>query len=443
MRLQDTWKAGWMVALCASIGMSCKSSGAPSAPAQQTTFPAANAYAPDNPLFEGQWHFQYDTWGTEDLQGWPPVEFMLGLMKSEPDVFGNQYAAFGFIPDPNDDFPVGFKRGIVNPDKVGQTCAICHTSQLPDGRVWFGVPAEHLDLGRFSIEVNKRWVAAGNAPLFGDLSLMKMAGLGPGRTNAEPSNYPQLVGADFPPFFGLQQRTHLNYLGTGGNTKAEAAMAIYAFGAGSPDDADAKVPFPGDDSLNPLVNFISSLEAPAGPAADAKLVATGAMVFQTANCGSCHHVADGSQDGVTTADGAPDTMERLPGQDSAFPRGSINTDPMHYQLESSSSSADGGTGGYDQLIQFIAKHELFERGSDGYCVRTLHGLWSTAPYLHNGSVPTLQDLLDPAAQRPKTWQNMSSVFDTTAPGNSNQGHEFGTSLSPSDKAALIAYLNTL
>jgi hypothetical protein len=105
------------------------------------------------------------------------------------------------------------------------------------------------------------------------------------------------------------------------------------------------------------------------------------------------------------------------------------------------------------------------RKTYGYANQPLDGLWLRAPYLHNGSVPTLRDLLAPSAERPKTFyrgydvydpQNVGFVsdvktekgrdyfaFDTTQPGNGNAGHEgraYGTELSPADKNALIEYL---
>lgn len=89
----------------------------------------------------------------------------------------------------------------------------------------------------------------------------------------------------------------------------------------------------------------------------------------------------------------------------------------------------------------------------------LNGIWATAPYLHNGSVPTLADLLKPAAERPKTFwvgnreldaDNVGFVsssgrflFDTAKAGNSNAGHEYGARLPEADKAALIQYMKTL
>jgi cytochrome c5 len=95
-----------------------------------------------------------------------------------------------------------------------------------------------------------------------------------------------------------------------------------------------------------------------------------------------------------------------------------------------------------------------------YKARPLNGIWATAPYLHNGSVPTLHDLLLPPAKRPKTFTvgrlefdpkkvgrlsdgTVPFVFDTTVTGNSNRGHEYGTALGDDDRWALVEYLKTL
>ena len=78
----------------------------------------------------------------------------------------------------------------------------------------------------------------------------------------------------------------------------------------------------------------------------------------------------------------------------------------------------------------------------GYKPRPLAGIWATPPYLHNGSVPTIYDLLSPVDERPKTFRVGSREFDpekvglaepdggnwfeldTSLPGNWNTGHEF-------------------
>jgi cytochrome c peroxidase len=78
-------------------------------------------------------------------------------------------------------------------------------------------------------------------------------------------------------------------------------------------------------------------------------------------------------------------------------------------------------------------------------VPPLAGVRASAPYLHNGSVPSLRALLEPASRRPVTFRLGASgfVFDTRLPGNRNIGHEFGTKLSPREKDDLVAFLESL
>ena len=85
----------------------------------------------------------------------------------------------------------------------------------------------------------------------------------------------------------------------------------------------------------------------------------------------------------------------------------------------------------------------------GPWVRTapLTTLVASAPSLHNGSVPTLEALLEATDNRPVTF-NLGSgqgtfTFDTRLPGNRNTGHEFGTKLSTDEKQDLIAFLKSL
>jgi hypothetical protein len=115
------------------------------------------------------------------------------------------------------------------------------------------------------------------------------------------------------------------------------------------------------------------------------------------------------------------------------------------------------------------------RGELAYKVRPLNGIWATPPYLHNASVPTIEDLLGDPEKRPAKFYLGSREydpvklgyktdpitngfeFDTSIRGNSNRGHEFrkdfskekeikgviGPALSADDRKALIEYLKTL
>jgi hypothetical protein len=109
----------------------------------------------------------------------------------------------------------------------------------------------------------------------------------------------------------------------------------------------------------------------------------------------------------------------------------------------------------------IPDDSVFWRVTGQYGVRTLAGAWATAPYLHNGSVPSLYELLLPAARRSRTFPvghpeydpvrvgySMTAPagtarFDTSLPGNANTGHEYGANLSEDERMALLEYLKTL
>jgi hypothetical protein len=99
-----------------------------------------------------------------------------------------------------------------------------------------------------------------------------------------------------------------------------------------------------------------------------------------------------------------------------------------------------------------------------YKARPLNGIWATGPYLHNGSVPSLTELLKPDSDRVKEFYVGSWIFDpvnvgitsvptegggpmflfkTSTVGNSNAGHNFGTTLTAEQKKQLIEYLKSL
>jgi mono/diheme cytochrome c family protein len=99
-----------------------------------------------------------------------------------------------------------------------------------------------------------------------------------------------------------------------------------------------------------------------------------------------------------------------------------------------------------------------------YKTRPLNGVWASAPYLHNGSVPTLWELLKKPEERAKRFfvgsrqfdpkdVGLRSVaeeagvrffdFDVSVRGNSNAGHPYGTALKDDEKRQLVEYLKTL
>jgi len=106
-----------------------------------------------------------------------------------------------------------------------------------------------------------------------------------------------------------------------------------------------------------------------------------------------------------------------------------------------------------------------------YKARPLAGVWATPPFLHNGSVPTLYQLLSPQYERSRTFYKgtfdynprhlgyrteafkNAFLFDTSITGNHNSGHEFragkrgngviGRGLEPEERWALLEYLKVL
>jgi hypothetical protein len=221
-------------------------------------------------------------------------------------------------------------------------------------------------------------------------------------------------------------------------------------------------------------------------AIDKQQAAHGAEIYRD-KCAGCHMVIDPAQHAVPGAtSGAHDYRIEV----KTFPLEKIGTDPRQaatFAKRTVDLSKAGGpaeipshTAGQvvtEKIVtQWIAQSAENARLADevnqgrpnefrallAYRARPLNGIWATAPYLHNGSVPNLRELLAPAAQRAKffymgNWDfdpvnvgyETSSPFagatllDTRLPGNSNAGHEFGTDLNDADRTALIEYLKTL
>jgi mono/diheme cytochrome c family protein len=131
-------------------------------------------------------------------------------------------------------------------------------------------------------------------------------------------------------------------------------------------------------------------------------------------------------------------------------------------------------GDYYNRSWFAREYKGIE--TEGYQAPPLDGIWATAPYFHNGSVPTVYNVLN-SKSRPKVftrsyrteladydahklgWKvtvlgaapdpkktppiDFRKVYDTTRPGRGNGGHTFGDRLSEGERLAVIEYLKTL
>ena len=98
-----------------------------------------------------------------------------------------------------------------------------------------------------------------------------------------------------------------------------------------------------------------------------------------------------------------------------------------------------------------------------YRARPLNGIWATAPFLHNGSVPNLWELLKVDSLRVDTFYvgsreydpvnvgyvttrpsvGLATLVDTSLPGSSNAGHNYGVALSDAEKRQLIVFIKSL
>lgn len=239
------------------------------------------------------------------------------------------------------------------------------------------------------------------------------------------------------------------------------------------------------DGLLKVENLIKKIGPPKWPWAIDRTKAAKGKVIYAVTCGvGCHEIKKGEP--------RPPVMAtwRTPVND-------VGTDTKYYNVAAQKSVSSGILSGFNNpvdpsaplipatdvsslylvgilndsiLTQKFPKINLSLKApaspTPAYETRVLQGIWAAAPYLHNGSVPSLTKLLKPAAQRVKSFQvgpkyDISNVglspnqpagqssFTVTTDcsnrnsGNSHCGHEFGTSLSPAEKEALIEYLKTL
>ena len=189
-----------------------------------------------------------------------------------------------------------------------------------------------------------------------------------------------------------------------------------------------------------LEDYLGNRQAPKYPfPIDQAKAKTGEGVFAQ-NCARCH--------------ASERTGTRVPIEEVGTDRERLDTWSKQAAIESNKIVRNFG----------IERRGLVEIEPSGYIAAFLDGIWLRAPYLHNGSVPTLRDLLKPVAERPKVFYRGYDVYDPVSVGfvtqgkeaervgtkfnvaersNSNQGHEYGTALSQAEKDALIEYLKSL
>ena len=253
--------------------------------------------------------------------------------------------------------------------------------------------------------------------------------------------------SDMVPLWNLKQHTGFSYHWDGLNTNLQEVVLSSALGDGATmkwvdrDFAKWNNTRPEEmSSLRRVTNFISNVQAPPYPfPINRPLAAAGETIYQR-DCASCHAFG-GARTGTVV------------------PVAEVGTDPHRLGMWTPASATAYNAYGAGHAWKFSGF-----RTTGGYVSVPLEGLWLRAPYLHNGSVPTLVDLLEKTDRRPKVFRRgydvydpvrvgfvtsgpeadrVGTLFDTSLPGGGNDGHLYGTDLSPADKAALIEYMKTL
>ena len=360
-------------------------------------------------------------------------------------------------PWPNEDLPLG-----LHPSGAGTAtvnCLLCHADRVA-GQTVIGVGNSRVDVQALwddLVALQAVGEAIGLPPIELPYTLVdttsasgSIDGVGLGMQMSLLYGPP---GADVATHFGAQQaapwwqlplKDHVYSDGTG-DVDNHRSMASTLLAFGTPWAELLAM----DDTLLDLQAMMGSAAAPPWPfAVDATLAAEGRAVYQT-TCAGCHGDPCGS------ADGYPDRV---------VPASEVGTDPVRAAAWTEREAA------WANISWFGEPGPM--RDTDGYLAGPLTGVWASAPYLHNGSVPDLASLLD-SASRPAVWQRTGAeaadydpvrvgwryttppapgdrrtpearrVVDTAQVGLSNQGHTYGDALSDDERAALLAFLVTL
>ncbi len=451
-------------------------------------------------------HFKYGSTGGEILNGIPYSVWM-----TLPRIFGlrnGNYESFGFLYESGKDLPVGVsKRNYQGMDRVSFNCAICHygsvrsapgatPSHVPgmpsntvDLRAFYqflfdaaksdrfsagSVIAEARNMGIHEDFINRQiirfYAVIAMRSFLADFNdrlsfIMSEPDFGPGRIDTfSPAKallgFPsgdkmpeaERIGTtDLPSIWYQAKREGMQLHWDGNNTSVRERDRSAAFGTGAyPHSLDrtnmARVEDWIINQAQPPPYSLSSYTIDTARAAQGK-------VFYDQLCERCH-----GPDGKNFAPGQKDLGKVTPIEEIQTDRHRL--DSYTFELAVNQSLLYAETKDPQERFQHFRK-------TYGYANMPLDGIWLRAPYLHNGSVPTLRDLLEPSTQRPATFYRGDDVFDpigvgfesnipardgnkfffydTNVIGNGNKGHEgkaYGTQLAPAEKDALVEYLKT-
>ncbi len=250
-----------------------------------------------------------------------------------------------------------------------------------------------------------------------------------------------VIGSDVPPLWNVGKKYALYYngMGRGDFTKLLMQVAVVAV-------EDTVTARRINNNFKDVLAWLQNLKAPTYPnQIDATLVETGSKIY-AAKCAACH--------GQSVAPASyPNLLVDLD---------KVGTDPTYANYFLINPSFNDW---YTQSWYGQSPRKSAAKPSAAYVAPPLDGIWASAPYLHNGSVPTLEDLLY-SPQRPKYWRRSfdsndydlakigwkytsetgptdTNTYNTQLNGYSNQGHAFSDALTAEERKALLEFLKKL
>lgn len=249
-----------------------------------------------------------------------------------------------------------------------------------------------------------------------------------------------VIGSDVPPLWNVKKKNALYYTAVGRGDFSKLLFQASVLGI-----ADSAAAREAVNNFKHVVAWLEQLAPPPYPAAvDQRLAQQGQLLFEE-HCSGCH--------------GTYGDKETYPNKVIAL--NVVKTDPYYATYAIQAPIVDW----YNESWFATSYPPSHFEPEAGYIAPPLDGIWATAPYLHNGSVPNLELLLN-SKKRPAYWQRSGNThdynyqqvgwnftaknnasgkwtYDTTIPGYSNVGHYFGDKLSDPERSAVIEYLKTL
>lgn len=383
-----------------------------------------------------------------------------------PAAFRDRYGLHP-APYPNNGLPMGLRPGkLLFGTGIAADCMLCHGGSVA-GTSYVGLGNSSLDIQGLFEDLSKASGTGGKLPFtFGNVRGTNEADgfgvylLGFRNPDLSISDHWTDLGlrddacGDVPAWWLLKKKRTMYHTGATDSRSVRSLMQFMLHPLNGPADFTAAEP-----AFRDIQQYLLSIEAPKYPfPVDAAKAAKGAALFAD-HCARCHGTYG----------------EKWTYPNKVIPLAEIGTDPTRHAAVDVDYGAAYSKSWFGQegAGWFAGGKPL--RSTAGYQAPPLDGVWATAPYFHNGSVPTLDGVLNSGA-RPKLFTRSyrtneshydkdkvgwlvtelaeppgakasgferRKVYDTSKPGRGNGGHTYGDVLSADERAAVVEYLKTL